>query len=62
MQLARSDNSDLQHICTELLHCFLSHMLDIGNILNTKSIRFQKDKLTIGELTHGGHWTVHTSA
>lgn len=49
MQLATSDNSDLQHICTERFQCFLSHMLDIGNILKTTSIKFQKEKLTIGE-------------
>lgn len=49
MQLATSDNSDLQHICTERSQCFLSNMLDIGNILKTASIRFQKEKLTIGE-------------
>ena len=49
MQLATSDNSDLQHICTERFQCFLSNMLDIGNILKNTSIRFQKEKLTIGE-------------
>ena len=49
MQLASSDNSDLQHICTERFQCFLSNMLDIGNILKTTSIRFHKEKLTIGE-------------
>jgi len=49
MQLAKSDNSDLQHICSERFQCFLSNMLDIGNILKTTSIRFQKEKLTIGE-------------
>lgn len=41
--------SDLQHICTERFQCFLSNMLDIVNILKTTSIRFQKEKLTIGE-------------
>lgn len=49
MQVATSDNSDFQHICTERFQCFLSNMLDIGNILKTISIRFQKEKLTIGE-------------
>lgn len=49
MQLATSDNSDLQHIFTERFQCFLSHMLEIGNILKNTSIRFQKEKLTIGE-------------
>lgn len=49
MQLATSDNPDLQHICTERFQCFLTHMLDIGSILKTTSIRFQKEKLTIGE-------------
>ncbi|KAG9280288.1 hypothetical protein AMEX_G21 [Astyanax mexicanus] len=49
MQLATSDNPDLQHICTERFQCFLTHMVDIGNILKTTSIRFQKEKLTIGE-------------
>lgn len=49
MQLATSDNSDLQHICTKRFQCFLSNMLDIGNILKTTSIRFEKEKLTIGE-------------
>ena len=49
MQLATSNNSELQHICTERFQCFLSHMLDIGNILKTTSIRFQKEKLTTGE-------------
>ena len=53
MQLTTSDNSDLQHICTERVHCFLSHMLEIGNILKTTSIRFQKEKLTIGECMYG---------
>lgn len=49
IQLATSDDTDLQHICTERFECFLSHMLDIGNILKNTSIRFQKEKLTIGE-------------
>lgn len=39
----------LQHICTQCFQCFLSNMLDIGNILKTTSIRFQKEKLTTGE-------------
>jgi len=49
MQLATSDNNDLKHICSERFHCFLANMLDIGNILKITSIRFQKEKLTIGE-------------
>lgn len=49
MQLATSDNSDLQHVCTECFRCFLNNMLDISNILKTTSIRFQKENLTIGE-------------
>uniref|UniRef100_A0A8C4ASG7 Uncharacterized protein n=1 Tax=Denticeps clupeoides TaxID=299321 RepID=A0A8C4ASG7_9TELE len=75
MQLATSDNSDLQHICTERFQCFLSNMLDIGNILKTTSIRFQKEKLIIGEckdelmvaigqftllLDSEGHYRAHT--
>lgn len=49
IQLATSENSDLQNVCTERFQCFLANMLDIGHILKTTSIRFQKEKLTIGE-------------
>lgn len=51
MQLATSDNTELQHVCTEHFPCFLANMLDIGNIFKTTSIKFQKEKLTIGECT-----------
>ncbi|XP_077354948.1 zinc finger protein 862-like [Festucalex cinctus] len=49
MQLATSDTREFQHICTERFQCFLANMLDIGNILKTTSLRFQKEKMTIGE-------------
>lgn len=49
IQLATSDDSDLKHVCTERFHCFLANMLDTGKILQSLSLKFQQDKLTIGE-------------
>lgn len=49
MQLATSDDSELQHVCTEHFQCLVVKVLDIGNILKTTSIRFQREKLTTGE-------------
>ena len=49
IQVATSDDSSLKHICTECFHCFLGNMLDIGNILQFTSLRFQQENLTIGE-------------
>ena len=49
IQLATSDDSDLKHACTERFHCFLAHMLDTGKVLQTLSLKFQQDRLTIGE-------------
>lgn len=44
-----SGDSDLKHICKERFRCFLANMLDTGNILQFTSLRFQQDKLNIGE-------------
>lgn len=49
IQVATSDDSSLKHICTERFRCFLANMLDIGDILQFTSLRFQRDNLTIGE-------------
>ena len=39
----------MEALNSERFQCFLSNMLDIGNILKTTCFRFQKEKLTIGE-------------
>lgn len=49
IQLATSDDSDLKHVCTEHFHCFLAKMLDTGKVLQSLSLKFQQDKMTIGE-------------
>ncbi|XP_062389624.1 uncharacterized protein LOC134078010 [Sardina pilchardus] len=43
------EENGISFVKLERFQCFLLHMLDIGNILKTTSIRFQKEKLTIGE-------------
>ncbi|CAM4554150.1 unnamed protein product [Leuciscus chuanchicus] len=49
IQVATSDDMSLKHICTARFCCFLANILDIKNILQVTSLRFQQEKLTIGE-------------
>lgn len=46
IQQAKSDNSDVQQVCSECFQCFLTNMLDYGNIFRT-TIEECKDKLMV---------------
>ncbi len=44
IQLTTSNNSDLQHVCTERFQCFLANI-----VLKTTSTAFQREKWNIGK-------------
>ncbi len=62
IQVSKSDDSVLKHVCIFSFQCFVANMLDTGNIIKFTSIKFQQDKLLVQRWANGSSWTTDTFA